>query len=288
MRRAQALNSGSINGIETEFDIVQGTNLRKGLENYLREKFLRTFGSSWGMSNEMYMEYSFTDTCSVKISLVDKPEFSEGLQGLAAYAAGKNGLSPALIKQALDLIKKVLRGTYRYSDGEEQIVLDNGKYVKINFSSSGQQESVWIFNLLFYYLLQTSQVLFIIEEPESHLFPESQKYMTELIALISNCKHEIVLTTHSPYVLGTLNNLLYAKNFTGKKLGKANKIIPDSFWIDDLKFDSWFVKNGSVENCMDEEIHMIQNEKIDEISKVINWEFDELLRLQDTDEKGIS
>jgi len=38
----------------------------------------------------------------------------------------------------------------------------------------------------------------------------------------------------------------------------------------------------------DEEIHMIQNEKIDEISKVINQEFDKLLDLQDTEEKGIN
>ena len=195
-------------------------------------------------------------------------------------------MSATFLKHALDLIKKIIRGTYRYSDGEEQIVRDNGKYVKINFSSSGQQESVWILNLLFYYLLQSNQVLFIIEEPESHLFPESQKYMTELIALVSNCKHEIVLTTHSPYVLGTLNNLLYVKTFAEKKLEKANKVIPVAFWLDHLKFDSWFVKNGTAENCMDEEIHMIQNEKIDEISKVINWEFDELLSLLDTEEKG--
>ena len=143
-------------------------------------------------------------------------------------------------------------------------------------------------NLFFYYLLRQNPVLFIIEEPESHLFPESQKYMTELIALLSNCKHSIVLTTHSPYVLGTLNNLLFAKTFTEKNKEKADKIIPISFWIDDLKFDSWFVKNGTVENCMDEEIHMIQNEKIDEISKVINQEFDKLLDLQDTEEKGIN
>ena len=392
LARAQALNSGSVNGFETEFDMVQGTTLKKGLENYLREKFLRTFGSSWGMSNSMYMRYNFTDTCFVKVSLIEdsrfnspnyiwitlsedlrkflkerdhclsmtllgvpeeqirklktelyelfddncsvvyipagrsmitllsqqisyiyatmddvlkrsldsctkdylerilrlKPEFSGGLLGLASYASGKTCVSQKLVKQALELIEKILRGTYRYSNGEEQIVLENGKYVKINCSSSGQQESVWILNLFFYYLLRQNPVLFIIEEPESHLFPESQKYMTELIALLSNCKHSIVLTTHSPYVLGTLNNLLFAKTFTEKNKEKADKIIPISFWIDDLKFDSWFVKNGTVENCMDEEIHMIQNEKIDEISKVINQEFDKLLDLQDTEEKGIN
>lgn len=97
-------------------------------------------------------------------------------------------------------------------------MLDDGKSVKINFTSSGQQESVWILNLLFYYLLQKNKILFIIEEPEAHLFPESQKYITELIALVNNCNHSVVLT---------------------------------------------------------------QNERIDEISKVINNDFDKLLELQD-------
>lgn len=391
LAKRQAFNMVPVSGLETELDVVYGTSLRKGLENYLREKFLRTFGSSWGMSNEMCIVYYYTNTCSVKVSLKEdakfsspnyiwitfsddllkflrekdnyltvtslgvseedtkklktelceifddgcsvvyipagrsmitllsqqfgyiyatmdgvqkrsldyctkdylerilriKPEFSEGLQGLTAYNMSKTIIPPKLVKQALILIEKVLRGRYRYSNGEEQIVLEDGKYVKINFSSSGQQECVWILNLLFYYLLQQTSVLFIIEEPESHLFPESQKYITELIALVSNCKHSVVLTTHSPYVLGTLNNLLYAHTIPNQYSKKANEIIPKSIWLNDKNFDSWFVKNGTVENCMDAEVHMIQNEKIDEISKVINTEFDELLDLQDTDEEGV-
>lgn len=192
-----------------------------------------------------------------------------------------------IIIQALDLIKKILRGTYRYSNGEEQIVLDDGKYVKINFSSSGQQECVWILNLLFYYLLQQKQILFIIEEPESHLFPESQKYITELIALVNNCRHSVVLTTHSPYVLGTLNNLLYAGTIPFNDSKKVSEIIPESFLLDYNHFNAWFVKDGRIENCMDSEIHMIQNERIDEISKVINEDFDKLLELQYIDRESV-
>ncbi len=391
LARRQAYNMVPVSGLETELDVVYGTSLRKGLENYLREKFLRTFGSFWGMSKEMCIEYYFTSTCSVKVSLKEdarfsspnyiwvtlsedlliflreknnyltvtrlevseeevkklktelceifddncsvvyipagrsmitllseqfsyiyatmddvqkrsldyctrdylerilkiKSEFTEGLQGLTAYYRGKTILPPKLVQQALELIEKILRGTYRYSNGEEQIVLKNGKYVKINFSSSGQQECVWILNLLFYYLLQQNPILFIIEEPESHLFPESQKYITELIVLVSNWKHSVVLTTHSPYVLGTLNNLLYAHTIPEKYSKMADQIIPMSIWLDDRSFDSWFVKNGTAENCMDAEVHMIQNERIDEISKVINMEFDELLNLQETDEEGV-
>ena len=387
LAREQALNSKDTDSFENEL------GLDRRLENHLREKFLRTFGSSWGMEKEMFLEYCFTDELSVKISLVEderygtpnyiwvticdelrqflrkknhylsvttlgipeeelkkfkteiyglfrdedtvvyipagrsmitllsqqlgyiyatmdemqkrsldnctkdylerilrlKPEFSEGLQGLALYPGAKTFLSPDTVKQALNLIKKILRGTYRYSNGEEQIVLEDGKYVKINYSSSGQQECVWILNLLFYHLIQQKRTLFIVEEPESHLFPESQKYISELIALVVKMGHSVLLTTHSPYVLGTLNNLLYAGTLAPKYQDDADKIISKLFWIEHDKFDSWFVEDGTIENCMDREIQMIQNERIDEISKVINADFDMLLELQSSaQEAGVT
>lgn len=215
-----------------------------------------------------------------------RPEFQEGLLGLQQYMVRGERLAADITQQALDLISLILRGTYQYKSGEEQIRLKSGNYVKINFSSSGQQECVWILNLLFYYLLQKKPMLFIIEEPESHLFPESQKLITELIALVNHCGNEILLTTHSPYVLGTLNNLLYAHTLKPCFCKKAAGVIPESFWLDDEKFDAWFVQEGAIENCMDEEIQMIQNERIDEISKVINNDFDRLLELQNAGVEG--
>ena len=104
--------------------------------------------------------------------------------------------------------------------------------------------------------------------------------------MANNCGHSVVLTTHSPYVLGTLNNLLYASVLSEQGIKGVDKVISPSLWLDDKKFDSWFVKNGTAENCMDRELHMIQNERIDEISKEINDEFERLLGLQDTDEEG--
>ena len=58
-------------------------------------------------------------------------------------------------------------------------------------------------------------------------------------------------------------------------------MIPDMFWI-----DSWFAKDGTMENCMDSEICMIQNERIGEISKVINEDFDRLVDLQEPEGEG--
>ena len=219
----------------------------------------------------------------IETILTIKPEFSEGLDGIMAYYGTRRKI-PEAWTSALALIDKVLCGTYKVEDGEERILLKNGNYVKINFASSGQQDAVWIMNLLFYYLVQDRPAMFIIEEPESHLFPSSQKYIMEFISLVCNQGHSVLVTTHSPYVLGALNNLLYAAQFrrTGRQ-EEAAKVIPSSLWLDAGKFSAYFVKGGKVEDCIDHEMNLIDNGRIDEISGVINHEYDRLFELEEDD-----
>ena len=131
-----------------------------------------------------------------------KTELTGGLDGLIDYYYGEENNIPKSWEKACELIGKVLCGNYRIDNGEERIVLDNGKYVRINFASSGQQDALWITNLLFYYLVTNRPTMFIIEEPESHLFPPSQKYIPELISLVCNQGHSVLVMTHSPYILG--------------------------------------------------------------------------------------
>ena len=76
LAKSQALDATPVYGAKSTLSIEHGITLRKALENYLREKFLRTFGSSWGMPNDMYMEYHFTKTCHVKISLENDSRYS--------------------------------------------------------------------------------------------------------------------------------------------------------------------------------------------------------------------
>lgn len=51
-----------------------------------------------------------------------------------------------------------------------------------------------------------------IEEPESNLFPINQKNMAYYLASLRNSKNKpnIIFSTHSPYILTSLNNILYA------------------------------------------------------------------------------
>ena len=77
---------------------------------------------------------------------------------------------------ATNMIKKILKGDYININGEERLQLFNSKgYVEINFASSGPQVVLWILNTLFFYLLNNKKAYFIIEEPESNLFPSAQK-----------------------------------------------------------------------------------------------------------------
>jgi hypothetical protein len=90
-----------------------------------------------------------------------RPQFANGLEGLAEGKIVPKEKQD-LYKEALALVGQILKGKYTATDGEERIWVDNNHYVKINFASSGQQEIVWILNLLVYYLLTDQPVFFII------------------------------------------------------------------------------------------------------------------------------
>ena len=64
-----------------------------------------------------------------------------------------------------------------------------------------------------------NEVIFrVIEEPEAHLHPIAQKHLMHIIALMRNhINSQIVITTHSPYLLAVLKNLLTAGQLSEKK-----------------------------------------------------------------------
>lgn len=192
-------------------------------------------------------------------------------------------INKQLLFSAAELMKRILQGEYRNVDGEERLQVSENRYVKINFASSGQQEVVWILNVIFYYLLNNKKAYFIIEEPESHLFPNAQKLITEFIAMAkSDGKNQIFITTHSPYILGTINNLLYADRISGiVDKTELNKIISQDTWLQFSKLSAFFLKDGQVESCTDNEFGSIENEVIDGASADINRDYEQMVLLKE-------
>jgi predicted ATP-dependent endonuclease of OLD family len=216
-----------------------------------------------------------------------RPNFVRGLLGIEHDNYIKARKNEDVLTKAKELSKGILKGDYRFSDGEDRLDIGKDHYVKINFASSGQQEALWIVNLLFYYLVQGNPTFFIIEEPESHLFPDSQKLIVELISIVNNAGHSVLITTHSPYVLGSINNLIYAGLLPEICGEAAERILDRNLWLKKDCISGWLVKEGGIENCIDDEIGLVRNELIDEISGIINDDFDRLASLKlDYDEVG--
>lgn len=221
-----------------------------------------------------------------------KPQFAGGVQGLLSnkLSLTQEAINKPIVKEAINLVDAVLKGRYAYIDGEERLSLNNGKFVKINFASSGQQEAVWILNLIFYYLLENKPTFFILEEPESHLYPDAQKSVTEMIGLLVNAGHSALITTHSPYILGEMNNLLLA----GQVFAGDSKVV-ESFSALNLKklaincTGAYYLSDGRLQSCVDESLGLIRNEVIDGASVSINEENDRLYEalLQQHGEGGL-
>ena len=213
-----------------------------------------------------------------------KPYFSARLEQLVKNQKELTDqkINMEVVQQAIYLITKILKGEYRNIEGEERLQLDPGRYVKINFASSGQQEAVWILNVLFYYLIHGEKTYFIVEEPESHLYPDAQKLITEFIALVKNAGNQVMLTTHSPYILGTLNNLLYANKISNQvDQDRLHQIIYKGEWLDFHNLSSYYVRDGVCVPCMDEEFQAIENGMIDGAAEDINRDFDSMLELRE-------
>lgn len=110
----------------------------------------------------------------------------------------------------LSIAKKILKGSYQNEKGMESIRIDEKNKVSLGNASSGQQESIRIIQDLIYILCTKIDTTRFIEEPEAHIYPEAQKLLIELLVLVANhCHTQMIVTTHSPYVLSTFNNMLY-------------------------------------------------------------------------------
>jgi ABC-type lipoprotein export system ATPase subunit len=190
-------------------------------------------------------------------------------------------ISP-IIKAAQSLLSQILKGSYSSKDGLDSIVTKDGVNILLQYASSGQQESVWILLVIIERVYYAMQSQLFIEEPEAHLFPESQKLIVDLIALFANhTDNKVVITTHSPYILAAINNLLYAQIIGQKNKEAVGQIIDPLLWLNYKRLGVYFVENGTIRNILDSELKAIRNEEIDiPASSIINAEFDKISEIE--------
>lgn len=237
------------------------------------------------MDDDQKQSIDFCTQKYIEKILKIRPLFNEGLAGLVELKSNSVHLDKKAISLMLKQINAVLKGRYVFANGEERLYFsdnhDNAaRYVKINYTSSGQQEAVWLSNILFYILVAGIKSYIIIEEPEAHLYPDAQKVISEMLALMSNKSCELLITTHSPYILGAINNLIYASTIENNDV---KHLVDEKLFIS--QHNAYFVDNGQIQSCIeDTPERLIINEVIDNASADINQLYDKLFDIAHTED----
>lgn len=104
---------------------------------------------------------------------------------------------------------------------------------------------------------QYHNTMITVEEPEQNLFPHTQaKLMNWLVNIIqeSNRNHTLTITTHSPYILFSLNNCMMG-GLVKDNISDDDKKIFASYksWIDPKKVSIYEIHDGALKNIQDED-----------------------------------
>lgn len=159
-------------------------------------------------------ERSVVSFLSEKYAALDRKELISLFPDiLLDFTARFNEVSSNIHKLLIDLFKV----TYQKENGKDYIALSDDKQFLLSESASGLQTLVPTLLIFEYFAQDEEKKSYIFEEPELNLFPIAQKLLVELIAeKVLNKGHKMVITTHSPYVLTSINNLLFASQIQQK------------------------------------------------------------------------
>ncbi len=188
-------------------------------------------------------------------------------------------------------VNAIIGGEFKYKNDAYVISQKNGIDIKLEGASSGQQEvvpmliSLSAMSRLGQYRRGESSLF--IEEPEAHLFPRTQKEVIYAIAALHNKLNlTTFITTHSPYVLSSLNNLVIADIARTKiadgdkeKISRLDSVIKPYLRIKRGEYSAYSIDNhGRVISIINND-GIIGVNNIDDISEDISNEFDDILNL---------
>jgi hypothetical protein len=254
-----------VNGSEmlfngTQFFIPAGrsffSNLQESIFTFLKDNtvldpFLIEFGSNY----EMFKNFFYSQV-----------ELSNDIEGI---------------------IGSVLNSKYKREKNIDSLVHKDSRIVNLSNASSGQQEILPLLIILKILiednikLNENEKSAIYIEEPEAHLFPTAQKAIVRLLAILCNMgEYQIFITTHSPYLLSSINNHFVAGSIESDKSEEVYKIIRKEEILYAYDSKAYSLKDGKCESLISEEDGLILAEVLDDVSNDIASDFDHLLDLK--------
>ena len=170
------------------------------------------------------------------------------------------------VKDAAEsLMKKIDKSRYQWLDLKETMKTNGIKMEDLPedlriYLENQEKELYGVqreFNITLGYDSDYNYSKVIIEEPELNLFPNTQQELIYYMLSVLNSyerDHQLVLTTHSPYILFSLNNCmmggLVKDNIPEKE---RESFASRNAWIDPKKVSIYEIHEGSLKPIQDED-----------------------------------
>ena len=166
--------------------------------------------------------------------------------------AESDSVDKPMMEFLLKNISRILESEYETISGvsESELLshLTGENATLLEKASAGQQNVIRILQDMFTNVLYNEVTFRVIEEPEAHLHPIAQKHLMHIIALMRNhIDSQIVITTHSPYLLAVLQNLLTAGQLSVNPPDAAPEIhgcAPKLCWLLPDDVEVYHLKDG--------------------------------------------
>ena len=255
------------------------------------EQFFVPAGRSF-FANIQSTIFSFlSDNRSLDPFLIEFGSFYESLKRYYNDIIVNNNSHQRQDKEFDELTSQILSSNYLREKEKDYLIHKDSRKVNLTNASSGQQETlplIIILKALNYISSSGGGFTLYIEEPEAHLFPTAQKRIVELLARTFNSKNrnfQIFITTHSPYILSSFNNLIYAGNLAEniKYSTRVEEVISPKEYLESYLFSVYSLRNNVRSYLIDEETKLITTTILDSVSDDISIEFDKLLNIEFND-----
>ena len=231
--------------------------------------------------------------------IIDNPFYIPTERGLQSiFSLGKNSIqniSDSLFNQfaKLDQIVRFFKNDTLIEPLNIEYKNESGKgfvrkkgteqYFSLYDGASGYQSTIpVVLSLEYYSLIRKKKKTFLIEEPELNLFPIAQnELMKYLVDRSISYNHQMLLTTHSPYILTSLNNLLYAYQVGQEHPDKINKIVDKKYWLNPAEVSGYrLLPDGSAKDILDYELKQVDTGELDDVSRELNGIWDQIADIE--------
>lgn len=259
--------------------------------DFVEEQFFipagRSFYANLGKAVAMLEFGSRLDSVTLRFGR----RFASLLDGAPLYVARERSAKIRdMMRRQNSAIEAIIGGKIKLSSTDKHIETRDGRLIPLSLMSSGQQELLPLLLTLQEYVFRNFQDndpstdLLYIEEPEAHLFPLTQSELIQYLVSVRNGlahRSKMFITTHSPYVLSSINNLILAGQIASRGdvyEELVHKVVSKDRWLSADAVAAYSIENGVCKTIVDE-TGLINGDYLDSVSCQIGESFAQLLEI---------